>query len=417
MTVLSPIAAKALRNAPAVKAAGAGGVAYQLPNCSGGKLHVWLAHPVECATQSSVQLEHQSHEPVHSLELPSGKVMLYEIGPWETLAVRWRFERLLFRLEGDGLETAALTTSPPVQRSELRGEERELYLASSNAFELGPAARALAGQIAGEAGGDHEKAFRLYEWIASNIAYAWPIRRRGAEATWQARRGDCGEMACFFCAMARSVGLPARPIFGGWHAPGVNRAHAWAEVWLQDAGWIPVDVSLAQAAKQARIRGNVPPWQRFFGNAAGLYIAFSVGVDIPVPHCVPAPRNPSLASRLAGRRVAGKRQFYWGYELPGDAIPFLQPAYPLYPSASGLRLLDGVPHPGYWSVDEAALRRCAPWEILRRSATGLALALILAIALASTVGAAAVAEALGWIAVAIGAVLCTPIVLRRLRRN
>jgi len=64
------------------------------------------------------------------------------------------------------------------------------------------------------------------------------------------RTGFCEQFAASFAAMARAVGVPARVAVG--YQPGslesdglyhvTNRnAHAWPEVWIQGAGWIPFE--------------------------------------------------------------------------------------------------------------------------------------------------------------------------------
>jgi len=64
------------------------------------------------------------------------------------------------------------------------------------------------------------------------------------------RKGFCEQFAASFAAMARAVGVPARVAVG--YQPGsfesdglyhvTNRnAHAWPEVWIQGAGWIPFE--------------------------------------------------------------------------------------------------------------------------------------------------------------------------------
>jgi transglutaminase-like putative cysteine protease len=67
---------------------------------------------------------------------------------------------------------------------------------------------------------------------------------------FQERRGFCEQFAATFAAMARSIGVPARVAVG--YQPGTfgsdnlfhvtNRnAHAWPEVWIAGAGWIPFE--------------------------------------------------------------------------------------------------------------------------------------------------------------------------------
>ncbi len=72
---------------------------------------------------------------------------------------------------------------------------------------------------------------------------------------FQTRAGFCEHYAAAFVVMMRAAGVPARVVAGyqGGEINPVNRtvivhqfdAHAWAEVWLQDQGWVRVDPTAA----------------------------------------------------------------------------------------------------------------------------------------------------------------------------
>jgi transglutaminase-like putative cysteine protease len=61
--------------------------------------------------------------------------------------------------------------------------------------------------------------------------------------------GSCRDFALLFAEAARSLGLGARIVSGYLHDPGedlygskgTGTTHAWAEVYLPGAGWIPFD--------------------------------------------------------------------------------------------------------------------------------------------------------------------------------
>jgi len=63
--------------------------------------------------------------------------------------------------------------------------------------------------------------------------------------------GDCGSQSIFFSALCRSIGIPARTT-GGFQLFGDTLGdHFWAEFYLPNYGWIPVDTSAAQIADYA----------------------------------------------------------------------------------------------------------------------------------------------------------------------
>lgn len=96
------------------------------------------------------------------------------------------------------------------------------------------------------------------------------------------RRGNCTDIHSLFIGMARSQGIPARfrigfPLPEGLTAERttISGYHCWAEFYLADVGWIPVDISEAinHPAKKEYYFGRLDPHR----------IGFTVGRDIVTP--------------------------------------------------------------------------------------------------------------------------------------
>jgi len=66
-----------------------------------------------------------------------------------------------------------------------------------------------------------------------------------AEDAFSAGHGVCQDFAHIFIALARQLRIPARYISGHFHRrDGANvqeAAHAWAEAWIEDLGWVAFD--------------------------------------------------------------------------------------------------------------------------------------------------------------------------------
>lgn len=78
-----------------------------------------------------------------------------------------------------------------------------------------------------------------------------------AVSAFQQREGVCQDQAHVFIACCRALGLPARYVSGYLYAgaEGGLASHAWAEVWLEDAGhWFGVDVTHALPVGGAHCR-------------------------------------------------------------------------------------------------------------------------------------------------------------------
>lgn len=116
-----------------------------------------------------------------------------------------------------------------------------------------------AADIAGQAGGDEQKARLLYDWIGSRIAYDYAKaenyeqnriwHEQTPQDTFDTRLGVCIDYARLYAVMARSQGLQVRVVTGrGYDGRGGYGPHAWNEVYLADRqAWIPLDSTWASS--------------------------------------------------------------------------------------------------------------------------------------------------------------------------
>lgn len=110
------------------------------------------------------------------------------------------------------------------------------------------ALREKAREITGGAHDSWDAACRLSRWVASEIKGAIPggVTSRG---TFNQRAGECGGHSFLLAAFSRSVGIPARAVWGCIYVPrdgGVFGRHAWNEVYMGEAGWIPLDTTIGE---------------------------------------------------------------------------------------------------------------------------------------------------------------------------
>ncbi|MBL6950843.1 MAG: hypothetical protein ISR57_09395 [Bacteroidales bacterium] len=90
-----------------------------------------------------------------------------------------------------------------------------------------------------------EAAKRLSKWVAENIEGAVP-GGTSAINTYKTREGECGSHSRLLAAFCRAVGIPARLAAGSMYSSlygGSFGQHAWTEVYMGEAGWIPVDAT------------------------------------------------------------------------------------------------------------------------------------------------------------------------------
>jgi len=105
------------------------------------------------------------------------------------------------------------------------------------------------------------------------------------EFLFETRRGFCEHYAAAFVVLMRAMGIPARVVTGyqGGELNPINQfievrqrdAHAWAEVWLADSGWVRIDPTEAVAPERIE-RGATEA----LPEAQGIAAAFLGGTQL-----------------------------------------------------------------------------------------------------------------------------------------
>jgi transglutaminase-like putative cysteine protease len=93
-----------------------------------------------------------------------------------------------------------------------------------------------------------DAAVRLSKWVAENIAGALP-GGTSAINTLKTKEAECGGHSRLLTALCRAVGIPARLSVGCMYTTyytGSFGQHAWTEVYMGEAGWIPVDATISE---------------------------------------------------------------------------------------------------------------------------------------------------------------------------
>lgn len=159
---------------------------------------------------------------------------------------------------------------------------------------------------------DVEKAQKIFDWIVANT-YREPKTRGCGEGNIKSMLetgnlgGKCADLNALFVGMCRSVGLPARDVYGlrlapsafGYKELGGNSAklqgaqHCRAEVYLKGHGWVAMDP--ADVAKV--MRQETPEWIKttqhpliapvnkgLFGGWEGNWMAFNTAHDVSLPN-------------------------------------------------------------------------------------------------------------------------------------
>lgn len=82
---------------------------------------------------------------------------------------------------------------------------------------------------------------KCYEYIASNYKYLNPYTGiHPLSKILDAGGGDCGNLSSIYISLLRAKDIPARHVIA--ICPN-DTLHIWAEFYIQDFGWVPVDVT------------------------------------------------------------------------------------------------------------------------------------------------------------------------------
>ncbi|MBJ7485325.1 transglutaminase family protein [Brevundimonas sp.] len=170
---------------------------------------------------------------------------LYTERPTETLTVRVTGEVAT-------TETGGVLRGVPERLSPL------VYLRDSPLTHADAALRAFADRVG--PGDDLTRLHRLMAMIHEEVAFmvgSTTADHTAADAFAQ-KKGVCQDHAQIFIACARRIGIPARYVSGHLHrTDGLedqDAAHAWAEGWVQDLGWVGFDAANGIAPTEHYVR-------------------------------------------------------------------------------------------------------------------------------------------------------------------
>ena len=147
---------------------------------------------------------------------------------------------------------------------------------------------------------DYKKAHAIFDFVNVELEYTSGdgFANKGAISALKNKKGVCEEFATLFVSMCRAINIPSRCI-GGFSFSGDDveiESHLWAEVYLQDFGWVPVDPSL----KYSNMPVDIPHGESFCKHA-----------NYPVRYaaeCIYNPEIPDLSytsREEKGKVVAG----------------------------------------------------------------------------------------------------------------
>jgi len=191
-------------------------------------------------------------------------------------------------------------------------EARAFHTAGTDLIPVDGIVRSTARDIVKDVkGGDIEKARAVYEWIVVNTFRDPKTRGCGwGDVKTMLETGNlggkCGDLNAMFVGLTRSLGIPARDVYGlrvaasarGFRSMSANPAnvsraqHCRAEFWVDGRGWIPVDPAdvrkvVLEEEQPKLLTLDDPKVQRaramLFGQWEMNWLAYNYAHDLQLP--------------------------------------------------------------------------------------------------------------------------------------
>ncbi|NLV27906.1 MAG: transglutaminase domain-containing protein [Methanomicrobiales archaeon] len=289
-----------------------------------GTLQVWLPLPIELESQKDISVNYlEPAEYVKSEPITNGdhgqvyfEIPLSEMnGPFLNVSAGYQFTVFERRHKVDPERISPYDKSTKFYPQ---------YTRSQPNIKITPEISDLAKEIVGDEMNPYRMAEKIYWYILDTYPYSTVPHTYLAAAKipesnfmYETGYGDCGTQSMFFCALCRSLGIPARSAGGYQLIPGLAGPHFWAEFYLPEYGWIPVDITIAGSADSAFDK-PVEDLERykayFFGNMDPYRYTIQNDVDIPVS---PDPENDIIFTMVHQAPVVVCKESWEDVELIG----------------------------------------------------------------------------------------------------
>ena len=172
-----------------------------------------------------------------------------------------------------------ITKSSPTLANE-HNKNLKKYTKSEKYLEQTSEIKILTKKVLGGARDDMEKVRKIFDFIASNFVYEYPVLSRGVkQLDLENLRGDCAEYSSLFVTMCRISGIMSRNVTGFviFEKERTICEHGWAQVYTENKKWVDVDPQYASLEKKL-IVGT----RKYFMNRFEYRLITSIGFNIKV---------------------------------------------------------------------------------------------------------------------------------------
>lgn len=140
----------------------------------------------------------------------------------------------------------------------------------------------LAKKIVGKETNPYKKAKLIYDYMISNYEISEKLRKNGSNAKdlIEKEKGDAFDFAVVYTTLLRCSEIPSVMMAGILVDSDLkSKNHWWTEFYIENFGWIPVDVALGDGLEYKSFKNVENPESFYFGNLDSQHIAFSKGFN------------------------------------------------------------------------------------------------------------------------------------------
>jgi len=272
-----------------------------------GTSHIWLPAPLIRNTpyQSTISTRFTANGGTVRLSKDKQSALgivsaMYAANAKPTLSLTSRVA-----LKNYAVDLSSRGTAPPASRTEL-----DYFLQPSRYVPTDGIVKQTALKATAGATTDIQKARAIYEWAVENTFRDPKVRGCGrGDIRFMLESGDmggkCADLNALYVGLDRSVGLPARHVYGlriaksnlGYKSLGLatdiatKGQHCRAEVYLSEYGWVPVDPADVRKVALEEPPGNRPlsdeivsrARDHLFGSWEMNWMAYNYAHDVELP--------------------------------------------------------------------------------------------------------------------------------------
>lgn len=122
----------------------------------------------------------------------------------------------------------------------------------------------------------------IYEYMLENFAVTKKLRKPGSEVKdlLEDKKGDSYDFAIVYTTLLRALKIPCLPVAGILVDSDMRAfSHWWSEFYIENFGWIPVDIALGSGLEYKSFKNVEDPKTFYFGNIDSQHIIFSRGYN------------------------------------------------------------------------------------------------------------------------------------------